>query len=66
MYKQKKEGKKKTSITDCNILREGKNFAYMCNGLLKKLDHKHEWEQDAKAVVEHHFENYEFCGDFCK
>ena len=66
MYKQKKEGKKKTSITDCDILREGQNFAYMRNGLLKKLDRKHEWEQDAKAVVEHHFDNHEFCGDFCK
>ena len=32
---------------------------------LTSLD-KSKWPSAARAVVEHHFGNHDFCGDFCK
>eukprot|EP00978_Attheya_sp_CCMP212_P010989 scaffold26814_cov35-Attheya_sp.AAC.2 len=64
LYKLKKGGKRHTSITECDILRLRQNFAYMRNGLLQKPDQEDEWENAAKAVVEHHFDNHEYCADF--
>lgn len=66
-----KEGKKKRmsllgttlGFTDIDILRLTRNFAYMSRQL--KDIPKNKWEEAGRAVVEHHFDNHEFCGDFC-
>ena len=47
---------------DCRIIK--KNFGYMVKQL-RKLP-KEDWESAGKAVLEHYFENHEFCGCWCK
>jgi len=46
---------------DC--IKMGKNFGYVVKQL-PGLD-KSKWVDAEKAVLEHHFENHEYCGDWC-
>jgi len=51
-------------LTECDVIWVTTNFAYMARLLKDKpVD---AFEQSGKAVVEHHFDNHEFCGAFCK
>jgi len=53
----------KKTLTKCDCVRISTNFAYMSRTLsTKTVD---EYEHAAQAVLEHHFDNHEFCGDFC-
>ena len=52
-------------LTRCDILRTSTNFVYVIRTLhLKQTDE--EMTTAAKAVVEHHFDNHEFCGTWCR
>ena len=50
-------------LTKVDILRISTNFAYMMRTLPQQP--RERWLDAARAVVEHHFDNHEFCGDFC-
>ena len=64
MYRLREKRKAETKgITDVDILRISTNFAYMMNSL-PTLD-RSKWRSAARAVVEHHFGNHTFYGDFC-
>ena len=58
-----KAGEKKT-LTKCDIIRIATNFAYMTR-TLPGIDPS-EYQDRGKAVVEHHFDNHEHCGKFCR
>ena len=61
-YKKRKADR--DGLTKVDIMRVSTNFAYCVRTLSSKpID---EYELAGKAVVEHHFDNHEFCGDFCK
>ena len=64
LYKleQQKKADKKT-MTKCDCVRISTNFAYMTR-TLPGVDES-EWVDRGKAVLEHHFDNHEFCGSFC-
>lgn len=47
-----------------DIIRVPNNYVYMINQI-GSLDES-EWENTAKAVLEHHYDNHEHCGDFCQ
>jgi hypothetical protein len=52
------------TMTRMDSTRIGKNFAYMARTLKERpID---EFVDAGKAVLEHHFDNHEFCGDWCK
>ena len=44
--------------------RLGKNFGYMARTLRQRDET--EFVDAAKAVLEHHFDNHEYCGDWCR
>ena len=48
---------------EVDILRLSRNFTYMSHQLKDTPEDK--WLSAGKAVLEHHFDNHEFCGDFC-
>jgi hypothetical protein len=57
----------KATMTRMDSTRIGKNFGYMIQALPKMAE-----DQDdevllraGKAVLEHHFDNHEYCGDWC-
>ena len=65
LYKLKgKKVNERLTITTCDIIRIGKNFAYMCRTLCYK--EPEDYLDCGKAVLEHHFDNHEYCGDWCK
>jgi len=45
------------------MLRLSTNFAYMARSLPTR--EVNDFEDAGKAVVEHHFDNQECCGDWC-
>jgi hypothetical protein len=54
----------KLTMTRMDSTRIGKNFAYMARTL--KGRPQCEYVDAAKAVLEHHFDCHEYCGDWCK
>jgi hypothetical protein len=52
------------TMTRMDSTRIGKNFGYMA----RTLQHRDESEfvDAAKAVLEHHFDSHEYCGDWCR
>ena len=50
-------------LTQVDIMRVTTNFAYMVRSLPAKATIE---ESYGKAIVEHHFDNHEYCGNFCK
>jgi hypothetical protein len=52
------------TMTRMDSTRLGKNFAYMARTLKDRpID---EFVNAGKAVLEHHFDNHQYCGDWCK
>jgi hypothetical protein len=54
----------KLTMTRMHSTRIGKNFAYMARTLKDRPIH--EFADAAKTVLEHHFDNHQYCGDWCK
>jgi hypothetical protein len=54
----------KMTMTRMNSTRIGKNFGYMVRTL--KDRHESEYVDAAKAILEHHFDNHIYCGNWCK
>jgi hypothetical protein len=52
------------TMTRMDSTRIGKNFAYMARTLKERPCE--EFVDAAKAVLEHHFDNHQYCGDWCK
>jgi hypothetical protein len=46
-----------------DVTRLGKNYGYMIRGLKRITEDR--YLDAGKAVVEHHFDNHEFCGQWC-
>lgn len=64
LYRQlKKPVGTRCGLTCVDVLRVTTTFAYMCRSLHEKDEIL---EAHGKAVVEHHFDNHTFCGDFCR
>ena len=53
----------KQGMTKMDVLRLTQNFAYMVRSL-PSLD-RSEWKDAAEAVIEHHFDNHDYCGLWC-
>jgi hypothetical protein len=51
------------TMTKMDCTRLGKNFGYMVRTLKRRPEE--EWETAGRAVIEHHFDNHEFCGAWC-
>jgi hypothetical protein len=51
------------TMTKMDCTRLGKNFGYMVRTLKRRPEE--EWEARGRAVIEHHFDNHEFCGEWC-
>ena len=51
------------TFTKCDLIRLGKNFAFMARTL--PLCQPCEYLNKGKAVLEHHFDNHEHCGGWC-
>ena len=56
--------KERCGFSPADIIRLCTNFAHMSRQLPSLMEC--EWVDAAKAVLEHHFDNHEYCGDFCK
>jgi hypothetical protein len=56
--------KEKATMTRMDSTRIAKNFGYFIRTLPSLQEN--EYEVKARAVLEHHFDNHEFCGEFCK
>jgi hypothetical protein len=52
------------TMTRLDATRLGKNYSYFIRSL-PYLD-EHEYIPRAKACLEHHFDNHEYCGEWCK
>jgi hypothetical protein len=50
-------------MTEMDVMRITTNFVYMVHQLPGLS--RSEWSDAAKAVLEHHFNNHSYCGDFC-
>lgn len=61
MLKKKKEDRH--GITKCDIIRLGKNFAYMARTL--QYRDEHEFVAAGRAVLDHHFDCHDDCGGWC-
>jgi len=63
----KKDPKKKWNLTmtKMDVLRVSKNFAFMAKTLKNKTTDE-DMLKSSKAVIEHHFDNHEHCGDWCR
>ena len=61
-FKQKKWN---LTLTGMDVRRLSKNFAFMARKL-QYLDTDAAIVSAGKAVLEHHFDNHEHCGDWCK
>ena len=55
---------KKMTMTKMDMVRIGKNFAYMVRQLPRLPEEK--YEEAGFAMLEHHFDNHQFCGDWCR
>lgn len=55
---------KRMTMTRMDSTRIGKNFGYMAR-TLKDLPEE-QYEERAKAVLEHHFDCHDYCGDWCR
>lgn len=66
LWKLMGRGKKggNAGLVEGDILRLTMYFIYMVRQLHDLPES--EWVNAAKAVLEHHFDNHEFCGDFCQ
>ena len=53
------------TFTRCDVLRLSTNFAYMARTLTEDMTDE-QLTTRAKAVLEHHFDNHEHCGDWCR
>jgi len=53
------------TMTKMDVLRVSKNFAVMGNTLKNKTTDV-EMSKSSEAVIEHDFDNHEFCGEWCK
>jgi hypothetical protein len=51
-------------MTRMDSTRLAKNFGYMARTLNGRPEEQ--YEDAAKAVLEHHFDSHEYCGDWCK
>jgi hypothetical protein len=51
------------TMSAMDVTRLGKNFGYMVRNLKSRPET--EWEDAAKAVLEHHFDNHTYCGRWC-
>jgi hypothetical protein len=54
----------KMTMTRMDSTRIGKNFGYMARTLKSRPEE--EYEDAAKAVLEHHFDCHQYCGEWCK
>ena len=52
------------TMTRMDVHRIGKNFGYMIRAL-PQMDES-QYENAGKAVLEHHFDNHEYCGLWCR
>jgi hypothetical protein len=52
------------TMTKMDINRLGTSFGHMVRGLHKRP--KTEWIDAAKAVVDHHFDDHQYCGAWCR
>jgi hypothetical protein len=59
----KKPVANRCGLSRMDIARLGTSFGYMIRGLKRKP--KEEWNDAAKAVVEHHFDDHTYCGPWC-
>jgi hypothetical protein len=55
--------KERFGMSDMDVTRLGKNYGYMIRGLKRTTEDK--YVDAAKAVVEHHYDNHEYCGQWC-
>ena len=55
---------KKFTMTKMDMVRIGKNFAYMVRQLPKLTDEQ--YVPAGLATLEHHFDNHEYCGAWCR
>jgi hypothetical protein len=55
--------KQRYGMSDMDVTRLGKNYGYMIR-TLKKIPEE-SFVDAGKAVVEHHYDNHEFCGQWC-
>jgi len=66
LYKHLKAKKKdRHGLTRCDIIRVTTNFCYMVRSIQQHTTDE-AIVNAGKAVVEHHFDNHEHCGTFCK
>jgi hypothetical protein len=63
-HKSKAKKAKDNALHDVDIIRLTRNFAYMSRQL--KDTPKDKWLNAGKAVVDHHFDKHDGCGDFCR
>ena len=52
------------TMTRMDVMRLGKNFGYMIRAIPKLQECQ--YINAGKAVLEHHFDNHEFCGPWCR
>jgi hypothetical protein len=57
------KGDDKLTMTKMDVQRIVKNYGYMIRALPRLEESK--YEEAAKAVLEHHFDNHEYCGTWC-
>jgi len=66
LYKHlKTKTKERCGLTRCDVMRVTTNFCYMVRSL-QQCTTDEQILNAGKAVVEHHFDNHEHCGSFCK
>jgi len=66
LYREKGQSDKTKDnlLHEVDIIRVVRNFAYMTRQLKDRP--KEEWSDAGQAVVDHHFDMHDKCGDFCK
>jgi hypothetical protein len=55
--------KERFGMSDMDVMRLGKNYGYMIRGLKRLPEEK--FLDAGKAVVEHHYDNHQYCGKWC-
>jgi hypothetical protein len=56
----------RVTMTRMDSTRIGKNFGYMIRALPKMSEDDEAMLIAGKAVLEHHFDNHQYCGDWCR
>lgn len=59
------KAKERMSMTRMDINRIGKNFGYMMKSL-RTMEDESQYEAAGRAILEHHYDNHEYCGAWCK